>query len=83
MLRMLKEHSKRQESLDVSTAPSAGECKTEAGTAGVGAKDITCEASSCFHEFLPPRLLFCLTFFLLLCLCKYCKRLREVSLHGA
>ena len=55
MLRMLKEHSKRQQSLDVSTAPSAGECKTQRlETAGVGAKYVTCEASSSFHEFYAP-----------------------------
>ena len=63
MLCMLKENSKRQEALDVSTAPSAGECKTKSlETAGVGAKETTCEAGSCCHEFSPLRLLFCLTF---------------------
>ena len=80
MLCMLKEYSKRQETLDVSTAPSAGECKTKSvETAGVWAKELTCEASSCFHEFSPLRLLFCLSFFVLLRLCKRCKRLGDRS----
>ena len=43
----------------------------------MGAKEITCEASSCFHEFSPLCLLFSLTFFLVLCLCKRCKRLER------
>ena len=66
MLCMLKEYSKRQGALDVSTAPSPGEGKTKrVETAGVGAKETICDASSCFHKFSPLRLLFCLTFFLL------------------
>ena len=74
----LKEYSKRQETLDVSTAPSAGTCKTKRVAAGVWAKEITCEASNCFHEFSPLRLLFCLSFFVLLRLCKRCKRLAHL-----
>ena len=60
---MLKEYSKRQETLDVSTAPSVKECKTKRVAAGVWAKEITCEASTCFHEFSPLRLRFCLSFY--------------------
>ena len=45
------------------TAPSAGECQTKrVETAGVGAKETTCEAGSCFHKFSPLRLLLCLSF---------------------
>ena len=80
MLFVLKEYSKRQQALDVSTAPSAGECKTKrVEPAGVEAKEIMCKASSCFHEFSSLRLLFCLTFFVLLCLRKRCKRLGDRS----
>ena len=79
MLCMLKEYSKRQETLDMSTAPSAGKSKTKRVETGVWAKEIACEASSCFHESSPLRLLFCISFFVLLCLCKRCKRLGDRS----